>query len=61
MRGAPRIQWDTLMITTLVTMRGRGLPLVACAKRIGVAVSVCRRKARELGIAARMRNGPVPR
>lgn len=60
MKGQPPVHWDDDMIATLRLMRAAGQPMTACARRIGVAVSVARNKAHELGIGARMRNGPAP-
>ena len=58
--GRPRIRWDAEMLACLIAMRRAGAPLNDCAKRIGVAPSVARKKARELGIAGRLRSGPGP-
>jgi hypothetical protein len=59
-RGQPRIRWDDEMIRVLREMRAEGVNLARCAKRIGVAYSVVRYKARELGVGERIRSGPAP-
>ena len=58
--GRRPIQWDDDMIACLRQMRAAGKPINVCAKRIGVANSVARKKAHELGIGGRMRSGPAP-
>ena len=54
------VRWDPDMIAALRMMRAAELPMTTCAKRIGVAISVARKKAHELGIGERIRNGPPP-
>jgi hypothetical protein len=57
-----RIVWSAEMTTTLITMRTQPRPasLPQCARRIGVADSVVRRKARELGLNQGAPPGPAP-
>jgi hypothetical protein len=47
------------MIEALVSLRRQGKRLDTCAERIGVAYGVCRRKARELGLANHISRGPL--
>lgn len=55
-----RIDWTPEMIAALRSMRGQGMSLYKCAERIGVAYPTAVYKARELGLAGRMRRpGPL--
>ena len=58
----PRVVWTDDMLAALVEMRTR-LPrpvnLMACAKRIGVAHILARKKARELGLSSPSYPGPA--
>jgi hypothetical protein len=56
-RGQPRIEWTNAMIAALIDLRARGENLSECARVIGIAHTVCRRMARDLGLAKSMSRG----
>lgn len=60
-KGRPAVIWFPEMVEALVAMRTQPRPvnLLRCAARIGVAMSVCRRKAQELGLSSPTYPGPA--
>lgn len=61
--GRPTVIWFPEMIAALVALRSRRprpANLVECARRIGVGIGTCRRKARELGLSTASYPGPAP-
>jgi hypothetical protein len=55
-----RLTWTPEMIAALRSMRGQGMPLLRCAESIGIAYPTAVLKARELGLAGRLRKpGPL--
>jgi hypothetical protein len=50
-----RLTWTPEMIAALKSMRGQGVRLTVCARRIGVSFHSAADKAREFGIQGRRR------